>query len=170
MCAEQWYIPQELLPCGGDPASLGWLPGGKAERRKYFLKKNYDQQEMITYSAPVVSEPAARESMAMITGTSDSLPHFLTFKQEKATFEIHFFQCELLQHAPTCQWTDNSVYSHSPLSTPSYQSSKDAFVAFILQIQLSHGPSHPPAVSTDIRSNTKPFLLFCQTGIILLSR
>ena len=38
MCAEQWYIPQELLPCGGDPASLGWLLGGRARRHKYFLK------------------------------------------------------------------------------------------------------------------------------------
>ena len=65
---------------------------------------------MIPYSAPVVSEPAARESMAMITGTSDSLPHFLTFKLWNT-----FFQRELLQHAPTlppCQWTDNSVSSH----------------------------------------------------------
>ena len=28
---------------------------------------------------PVVSEPAANESIAIITGTNDSLPHFLTF-------------------------------------------------------------------------------------------
>ena len=111
----------------------------------------------------------------MITGTSDSLPHFLTFKQEKATFEIHFFRGNFFSTHQLCPLANEQTILFSAITTqqpsnPSYQSSKDAFVAFILQIQLSHGPSHPPAVSTDIWSNTKPFLLFCQTGIILLSR
>ena len=115
---------------------------------------------MIPYSAPVVSEPAARESMAMITGTSDSLPHFLTFKQK--TFEIHFFRGNFSNTHQLCPLANEQTILFTAITTqqpsnPSYQSSKDAFVAFILQIQLSHGPSHPPAVSTDIWSNTKPF-------------